>query len=206
MDAGKCNSLKLWRYSATDLVSDRRVAYFNAKFPWIQAVWMWKNPRNHWPKQFDIGRMAFPTHIGTTGKHVVHWMWRGYRDCIDVDSEPAPHPTHARPGARSLTHMSDCCPPQSPPNSLPCCSFRITSVLPMSLPVANTSGAMYGYKSSTTDAWIRIDHAQVPKGRYTVFKHPTKTHAAMVALCTSSSRARAATRRTSHQPPEKRGD
>lgn len=56
-------------------------------------------------------------------------MWRGYRDCIDVD------------------------------------------VLPHSLPVANTSGAMYGYKGSPLDSWIRIDHAQVPKGGYNLYKH-----------------------------------
>ena len=81
-----------------------RVAYFNPKYPWIEAVWMYKNPRNHWPKQFDIARMAFPTHVQGVGKHIVHWMWRGYRDCIDVD------------------------------------------VLPDSVPVPNTSSAMYGYK------------------------------------------------------------
>ena len=60
---------------------------------------------------------------------VIHWMWRGYRDCIDVD------------------------------------------ILPLSTPVANTSGAMYGYKASTVDEWIRIDHAQIPKGRYRPFTH-----------------------------------
>jgi hypothetical protein len=129
MDAGKCNSMRLWRYSAKDLESDKRAAYYNPKFPWIQGVWMWLNGRNPWPRQFDIGRMTFPTHLGITGPHVIHWMWRGYRDAIDVD------------------------------------------ILPASLPVANTSGAMYGYKGSTTDSWIRIDHAQVPKGKYSLYKH-----------------------------------
>ena len=77
----------------------------------LAAVWMWKNPRNHWPKQFDIGRMTFPTHLPTTGPHVIHWLWRGYRDCIDVD------------------------------------------VLPLSTLVQNASGAMYGYRASTTPDW-----------------------------------------------------
>ena len=39
-------------------------------------------------------------------------------------------------------------------------------VLPASAPVPNTSGAIYGYKASAVDEWIRIDHAQVAKGRY----------------------------------------
>ena len=125
----QCRSMSLWSYSQRDRVSDVRVSYRNANYSWIQAVWMWKNPRNHWPKQWDIGRMAFPTHVGDVGKHVIHWMWRGYRDCIDVD------------------------------------------ILPLSTPVANTSGAMYGYKASTVDEWIRIDHAQIPKGRYRPFTH-----------------------------------
>ena len=35
-------------------------------------------------RQWDIARLAFPTHIDAVGKHIVHWAWRG-RDCIDVD-------------------------------------------------------------------------------------------------------------------------
>ena len=65
-----------------------RVAYHNEKYPWIQAVWKYTNPRNHWPAQWDIARLAFPTHIDAVGKHIVHWAWRGYRDCIDVDVLP----------------------------------------------------------------------------------------------------------------------
>ena len=44
-------------------------------------------------------------------------------------------------------------------------------ILPDSVPVPNTSGAMYGYKASARDEWIRLDHAQVPKGKYSVFKN-----------------------------------
>ena len=106
-----------------------RVAYHNEKYPWIQAVWKYTNPRNHWPAQWDIARLAFPTHIDAVGKHIVHWAWRGYRDCIDVD------------------------------------------VLPDSTPVADTSAAIYGYKASAQAEWIRIDHAQVPKGAYSLFKN-----------------------------------
>ena len=69
-----------------------RVAYHNEKYPWIQAVWKYTNPRNHWPAQWDIARLAFPTHIDAVGKHIVHWAWRGYRDCIDVDVLPDSSP------------------------------------------------------------------------------------------------------------------
>ena len=124
-----CGSVARWKYPDYDVASDVRVAYYNPKLPWIEAVWMYKNPRNHWPKQFDIARMTFPTHVQSVGQHIVHWMWRGYRDCIDVD------------------------------------------ILPDNVPVPNTSGAMYGYKASAQDEWIRLDHAQVPKGKYSVFRH-----------------------------------
>ena len=130
MGIADCASVARWKYPDYDVASDVRVAYYNPKYPWIEAVWMYKNPRNHWPKQFDIARMTFPTHVQSVGQHVVHWMWRGYRDCIDVD------------------------------------------ILPDNAPVPNTSGAIYGYKASAQDEWTRLDHAQVPKNKFSVFRHP----------------------------------
>ena len=29
--------------------------------------------------------------------------------------------------------------------------------------------AVYGYKASNTDDWVRIDHAQIPRGSYSTF-------------------------------------
>ena len=75
--SGYCATVARWRYAAVDVSSDRAAAYYNAKYPWIQAVHHYKNPRNHWPKQFDIARLAFPTHTQAFGQHIVHWMWRG---------------------------------------------------------------------------------------------------------------------------------
>ena len=98
--------MRLWRYPQSALRFDVRAAYTNPNYPWIQAVWMWKN-YNHWPKQFSIGRMVFPTHVGDVGQHVIHWMWRGYRDCIDVDVLPLSTPVANTSGASTATGASN---------------------------------------------------------------------------------------------------
>ena len=34
----QCNTVRTWRYSEIDIRSDRRVAYTNANYPWIQGM------------------------------------------------------------------------------------------------------------------------------------------------------------------------
>ena len=102
----QCDTMRLWTYAQSALSYDVRVSYTNPNYPWIQAVWMWKNYW-HWPKQFSIGRMVFPTHVNDVGKHIIHWIWRGYRDCIDVDVLPRSLPVANTSGERSSSTRTE---------------------------------------------------------------------------------------------------
>ena len=59
---------------------------------------------NSWPKQFDTARFDIPSRTSTaTGAYIVYYMWRGYRDCIDVDvldpvTDPVPATSRAMYG------------------------------------------------------------------------------------------------------------
>ena len=74
------DTLTQYRYPDGELRWDKRAAYHNPKYPWIQAVYAFQHKRHH-AKQFDIARLEFPRSVSTTGLHVVHWMWRGYCTC-----------------------------------------------------------------------------------------------------------------------------
>ena len=43
------------------------------------------NIRGHLPRQSHVQRVEFPRTLTETGPHVVHFMWRGYTGCVDVD-------------------------------------------------------------------------------------------------------------------------
>ena len=66
---------------------DQRAAYTNPKWPWLQAVWV-SCIRAHMPRQYHIQKVDFPRTLTRTGPHVVHFMWRGYTGCVDVDVLP----------------------------------------------------------------------------------------------------------------------
>ena len=82
-----CNemsSLKLYRYPQSEKHHDQSAAYYSPQYPWIEAVYKFRHYHHH-ALQFDAARFEFPRHLSREGRSIVHWMWRGYCDCLDVD-------------------------------------------------------------------------------------------------------------------------
>jgi len=75
-----------WQYKASDLKGDTRVSYTNSKWPWIEAVHSFKvrHPRPH---EWDLSQFSIEGKEGP-GEYLIHMVWRGYRDVIDVDILP----------------------------------------------------------------------------------------------------------------------
>ena len=63
---------------------DEIAAYTNPKWPWIQAVYK-VNIASFHPREHNMQAMEFPRTVSTTGRHILWWSWRGYRQCTDVD-------------------------------------------------------------------------------------------------------------------------
>merc|ERR1712156_268274 len=77
-----------FKYTSAHLSTDRRVAYASDEYPWIEAVHKFRI--NHrWPREWDAARFSLPGRQGS-GEYMIHMLWRGYRDVIDVDILPAP--------------------------------------------------------------------------------------------------------------------
>lgn len=79
-----------WKYLEGDLQNDAKVSYFNPKYPWIEAMYRYAVNAPHWANERDSSRISIPAR-GGLGEYVVHMVWKGYRDAIDVDvlSQPA---------------------------------------------------------------------------------------------------------------------
>jgi len=75
-------------YNYTQIQYDRIVNYTNSNYPWIEAVYKFQITSLH-PRQPDVARFFMPAR-GGDGRYIVHWMWRGYRDCVDVDVKSTP--------------------------------------------------------------------------------------------------------------------
>jgi hypothetical protein len=71
------------QYKATEVAEDKRVSYFNPKFPWLEAVYKFKITTLN-PGRPDTANFYIPGRAGP-GRYVVQYYWRGYRDCVDID-------------------------------------------------------------------------------------------------------------------------
>lgn len=67
-----------------------RASYKSDKYPWIKAVHAFKITHKN-PKEADIANIEIPSG-SESGTYVVHWLWRGYRDCVDVEVLDRPSP------------------------------------------------------------------------------------------------------------------
>ena len=76
---------RLFEYTDASLkeAGDRRVSYKSTKFPWLEKVHFYQNVANI-GADFDLVRATIPGRKGS-GHYIVHWRWRGFRDCVDVD-------------------------------------------------------------------------------------------------------------------------
>ena len=106
--AGVCqhaNFMTAFRYPASAHARDAHAAYASAALPWVFAVHRFLTP-NRWPKQFDHAPMEIPAG-SPPGAYIVHYKWRGYYDCIDVDvlppSSPLPMTSRAMYGMNGET-------------------------------------------------------------------------------------------------------
>jgi len=112
-----------FHYTDSDLASDQRVAYNSSDYPWIEAVHKVKiNYRN--PREWDIAHFSIPAR-GGGGEYLIHVLWRGYRDVIDVDVLPqdAVKP-YGRPGQVSRWVKTEhCMYPNYQKNSFTHCHY-----------------------------------------------------------------------------------
>ena len=81
--AGDTVYLVAYKNSTLADAKDARVSYSSSKYPWIEAAFRYKNVIVH-PHRPDVTKFYIPGTKGE-GRYIVHFMWRGYRDCIDVD-------------------------------------------------------------------------------------------------------------------------
>lgn len=58
-------------------------AYTNKKYPWIKAVLGYKITV-HLPQDAQISTFPIPLELPSK-KYILHWYWRGYFDCTDVN-------------------------------------------------------------------------------------------------------------------------
>merc|ERR1711994_127064 len=76
-----------FKYQDEMLAFDKRVAYENPAFPWIEAVHKFCVTYK-FPREWDHARFSLPARQGS-GEYIIHMLWRGYRDIIDIDVLPA---------------------------------------------------------------------------------------------------------------------
>ena len=79
------DSSPIWlvSYKPESLADDALVSYNNAKYPWIEAVYRYKIVALV-PNRPDTANFYIPGRAGF-GRYIVQYLWRGYRDCIDID-------------------------------------------------------------------------------------------------------------------------
>jgi hypothetical protein len=70
-------------YKPETLSEDVLVSYHNPKYYWLEAVYRYKIVVIQAARP-DTANFHIPGYAGS-GKYIVHYMWRGYRDCVDID-------------------------------------------------------------------------------------------------------------------------
>jgi len=81
-----------FQYQNAYLKGDKRVSYTNKNWPWIEAVHKFQvSGVRSYPREWDVAPFKIEGKSGP-GHYLVHMVWRGYRDVIDVDllSKPSP--------------------------------------------------------------------------------------------------------------------
>ena len=73
-------------YYAGARSGDRRIAYTNPNMPWIVSLHRFPILA-HYPRSADTAHFRFPP-ATPPGQYIAHYMWGGYRDCVDIDLLP----------------------------------------------------------------------------------------------------------------------
>jgi len=79
----------LFAYTENSLQVDARAEYTNPRWPWIEAVhyFMINSPPGLGAREWDTARFAITGKSGP-GQYIMHSMWGGYTDAMDVDLFP----------------------------------------------------------------------------------------------------------------------
>eukprot|EP00947_MAST-08B_sp_MAST-8B-sp1_P002111 g2111.t1 len=84
------------------------VSYRSDKYPWLEAVFRYR-VYIKWTTEWDYARIFLPAWRGS-GSYLIHMVWRGYRDVLDVDVLPAPvKDIYGRPGGKTTYRRIDHC-------------------------------------------------------------------------------------------------
>ncbi|GAB5361974.1 hypothetical protein AAMO2058_000758800 [Amorphochlora amoebiformis] len=82
----------VFRWKSQYTASDQFLFYDSQKYPWIVGVIRYDNIV-HQPSDWDVFCMPVPLKDPSKGNHhIVHWIWRGYYDAIDVHALPTAVP------------------------------------------------------------------------------------------------------------------
>ena len=80
----------LFRFNAEVLEEDYRISYASERYPWLEAAYRYPVETNR-HGDIDSVRVTIPGRSGP-GHYVVHWFWKGFSDCVDVNVHPDPVP------------------------------------------------------------------------------------------------------------------
>jgi hypothetical protein len=76
-------ALKQFKYTKALRAKDVFTSYHSDKYPWLEGVYRFKHGQS-FPDEWDTVRLKIPANKGA-GRHILHYVWRGYRDCVDVN-------------------------------------------------------------------------------------------------------------------------
>lgn len=97
-----------FKYRSDKLDFDVRASYENSDYPWIEAVHKFRVTYRY-PREWDIARFSLPARQGS-GEYMIHMLWRGYRDVIDIDVLPEPaNDVYGVPGGVNEWRKTDHC-------------------------------------------------------------------------------------------------
>jgi hypothetical protein len=78
----------LFRYTKEAIKWDRRTSYDSKKHPWIVMAGVYPHTYTR-PSDYDAVSVEIPEKVGNRtlepGHYIVHYRWRGYSDCVDVN-------------------------------------------------------------------------------------------------------------------------
>jgi hypothetical protein len=78
----------IFRYTNKAMKNDRRASYDSEKYPWLLMAGVYPHIFQR-PSDFDTIRVEIPRKVGNrmlkAGHYIVHYRWKGYGDCVDVN-------------------------------------------------------------------------------------------------------------------------
>lgn len=83
-DSFKLSDYTQFRMPSSYLSRDVRAEYRNPNYPWIESVHKFFVDEISNPREWDLAKFSISALEGS-GEYIIHMVWGGYRDVIDVD-------------------------------------------------------------------------------------------------------------------------